>query len=154
MVIKTHRGLFRVIQVKGYCEMRVKFNGELVRLIKPAKNISYVTALLFCVEEVAANIEGFLGESQDVFVANLTNETAQNYMDILVKTGYLDLTLTEYQKELPLFKEDEYVFDNGISKPYFCNQNAKSCVWSNFETSYYENEDDQCFDDDALTEED
>lgn len=154
MVIKTHQGLFRVTKVKGYCEMRVRFNGKLHRLIQPAKNISYVSALLFNVEEERGNVNGFMEESQDVFIANLTNEMAQRYMDILAKDGYLDLTLTDYQKESPLFKEDEYVFDNGISKPYFCNQNVRSCVWNNLESSYYENEDDQCFDDDALTEED
>lgn len=154
MVIKTHQGLLQVNQVKGYCEARVNFNGEQQRLIKPAKDVSYISALLFCGEKDTGSMSGFFHDAKEVFVGNLKNETAQKYMEVLATTGYLDLTLSEYQKEDP-HQRIKYVFDDGNSKPYFDENNASLCVNGSFEINWTGGclDDDFCSDDEDEYEE-
>ena len=98
--------------------------------------------------------KAFTMGAKEVFVGNLKNETAQKYMEVLATTGYLDLTLSEYQKEDP-HQRIKYVFDDGNSKPYFDENNASLCVNGSFEINWTGGclDDDFCSDDEDEYEE-
>ena len=112
--VLVNGGLFEISKVEEIVEKRVPFNGANVRLVQIARDGNQaVSGLHFYV-----NTNDFSVLSVHEFtVGNLTTAKVKEIMKQLLADGYYDFSDCDFQ---PMMFVEKYKFDEGKSKPYFC----------------------------------
>lgn len=112
--VLVNGGLFEISKVEEIVEKRVPFNGANVRLVQIARDGNQaVSGLHFYV-----NTNDFSVFSVHEFtVGNLTTAKVKEIMKQLLADGYYDFSDCDFQ---PMMFVEKYKFDEGKSKPYFC----------------------------------
>lgn len=112
--VLVNGGLFEISKVEEIVEKRVPFNGANVRLVQIARDGNQaVSGLHFYV-----NTNDFSVFSVHEFtVGNLTTAKVKEIMKQLLSDGYYDFSDCDFQ---PMMFVEKYKFDEGKSKPYFC----------------------------------
>ena len=112
--VLVNGGLFEISKVEEIVEKRVPFNGANVRLVQIARDGNQaVSGLHFYV-----NTNDFSVFSVHEFtVGNLTTAKVKEIMKQLLADGYYDFSDCDFQ---PMMFVERYKFDEGKSKPYFC----------------------------------
>lgn len=113
--VLVNGGLFEISKVEEIVEKRVPFNGANVRLVQIARDGNQaVSGLHFQVKNTECNVFA-IGEFT---VGNLTTAKVKEIMKQLLADGYYDFSSFTFQPML--MPVEKYKFDEGKSKPYFC----------------------------------
>lgn len=112
--VLVNGGLFEISKVEEIVEKRVPFNGTNIRLVQIAKDSKQaVSGLHFQVKNTECNVFA-IGEFT---IGNLPTAKVKEIMKQLLSDGYYDFSDCDFQ---PMMFVEKYKFDEGKSKPYFC----------------------------------
>ena len=112
--VLVNGGLFEISKVEEIVEKRVPFNGTNIRLVQIAKDSKQVVSgLHFQVKNTECNVFA-IGEFT---IGNLPTAKVKEIMKQLLADGYYDFSDCDFQ---PMMFVEKYKFDEGKSKPYFC----------------------------------
>ena len=112
--VLVNGGLFEISKVEEIVEKRVPFNGTSIRLVQIAKDSKQaVSGLHFQVKNTECNVFA-IGEFT---IGNLPTAKVKEIMKQLLSDGYYDFSDCDFQ---PMMFVEKYKFDEGKSKPYFC----------------------------------
>ena len=113
--VLVNGGLFEISKVEEVVEKRVLFNGTNIRLVQIAKDSKQaVSGLHFQVKNTECNVFA-IGEFT---IGNLPTAKVKEIMKQLLSEGYYDFSDFTFQPmQMPV---EKYKFDEGKSKPYFC----------------------------------
>lgn len=112
--VLVNGGLFEISKVEEIVEKRVPFNGTNIRLVQIAKDSKQaVSGLHFQVKNTACNVFAI----SEFTIGNLPTAKVKEIMKQLLADGYYDFSDSDFQ---PMMSVDKYKFDEGKSKPYFC----------------------------------
>ena len=112
--VLVNGGLFEISKVEEIVEKRVPFNGTNIRLVQIAKDSKQaVSGLHFQVKNTECNVFA-IGEFT---IGNLPTAKVKEIMKQLLADGYYDFSDCDFQ---PMMFVEKYKFDEGKSKPYFC----------------------------------
>ncbi len=113
--VLVNGGLFEISKVEEIVEKRVPFNGTNIRLVQIAKDSKQaVSGLHFKVKNTECNVFA-IGEFT---IGNLPTAKVKEIMKQLLSEGYYDFSACDFQPmQMPV---EKYKFDEGKSKPYFC----------------------------------
>lgn len=112
--VLVNGGLFEISKIEEIVEKRVPFNGTNIRLVQIAKDSKQaVSGLHFQVKNTECNVFA-IGEFT---IGNLPTAKVKEIMKQLLSDGYYDFSDCDFQ---PMMFVEKYKFDEGKSKPYFC----------------------------------
>ena len=112
--VLANGGLFEISKVEEIVEKRVPFNGTNIRLVQIATDSKQaVSGLQFQVKNTECNVFA-IGEFT---IGNLPTAKVKEIMKQLLSDGYYDFSDCDFQ---PMMFVEKYKFDEGKSKPYFC----------------------------------
>ena len=113
--VLVNGGLFEISKVEEIVEKRVPFNGTNIRLVQIAKDSKQaVSGLHFQVKNTECNVFT-IGEFT---IGNLPTAKVKKIMKQLLSEGYYDFSSFTFQPML--MPVEKHKFDEGKSKPYFC----------------------------------